>query len=231
MATTPPKRVNAGEREVTTYTVLNADDTNVEREQLNRILKKLKSELDAVSNGNGNGGGVTVHGQLSGLGADDHSQYLTRFRALILLSQVLTDQSGVDWDVDVSAETADLYILTSTGTAEEALSAGDFVNITTTGTVQLADASDNEKIADGFVLEDYADAATNVRVFYGAENNVLSGLITGHTYFLSSTTPGGVTSLPPGDASPVFVQELGRAASSTRLLVKIQQPIERPVEN
>jgi hypothetical protein len=232
VATTPPKRVNAGEREVTTYTVLNADDTNVEREQLNRILKKLKSEVDAVNNGNGNGGGVTVHGQLSGLGADDHSQYLTRFRALILLSQILIDQSGVDWDVDTNAEEVNLFILTSVGTAEEALSAGDFVNLDlTTGAVQLADASVNDEMAHGFVLEDYADAATDVRVYYGAENNALSGLIPGRIYYLSDTVPGGVTNLPPGDASPIVVQQLGVAKSATSLLVNIQSPIERPMEN
>ena len=36
----PPKRINTGKRTATGKLVLNADDRNVERQQLNRILKQ-----------------------------------------------------------------------------------------------------------------------------------------------------------------------------------------------
>jgi hypothetical protein len=48
LAGVPPKRVNSGSpREVTEYKVLNADDRDVEREHLNRILAKLASDKGA----------------------------------------------------------------------------------------------------------------------------------------------------------------------------------------
>lgn len=231
---TPPKRVNAGGRTTVNGTqVINADDRDVEREHLNRILKSVGDRLLEVEDGvqNGIDNGVTVHGLLSGLSADDHPQYHNNVRALIWLLATLDPQSGVD--IEQNGTSVELYILTADSlVAEEALTAGDFVNVNlTTSTVQLADASVNDKMADGFVLQNYADAATNVRVYYGAENNALSGLLPGHTYYLSDTNPGGVTETPPGDASPIVVQQLGRALTSSRLLVNIQSPIERPVEN
>jgi flagellar biosynthesis regulator FlaF len=44
---TPPNRVNAGDRPLTEYTVKNANDRDVEREQLNRILKQLATQSGA----------------------------------------------------------------------------------------------------------------------------------------------------------------------------------------
>jgi hypothetical protein len=234
---TPPKRVNAGERTTVTGTqVINADDRDVEREHLNRILKALNARIEAAegnnNGGGGSSGGVKIHGLLQGLGADDHELYHTDYRAFVWLLATLIPQSGVDIEGDATVPSIDLYILTTTGTAAEALSAGEFVNFEeTTGEVLLADGSTNDRPADGFVLDDYTLGATDVRVYYGAENNALSGLTVGHIYYLSATVPGGVISVPPGDASPVVVQQLGRAISSTSMLVNIQSAIERPVEN
>ena len=58
----PPQRVNAGGRTVTSMTVLNADDPNVEREDLNRKLKSLQDQIDSIT--------TTVKGR-DGLDGDD----------------------------------------------------------------------------------------------------------------------------------------------------------------
>jgi hypothetical protein len=234
---TPPKRVNAGERTTVTGTqVINADDRDVEREHLNRIIKALNARIEAAegnnNGGGGSSGGIKIHGLLQGLGADDHEQYYNAARLFTYLMATLIPQSGVDIEGDATVPSIDLYILTTTGTAAEALSAGEFVNFEeTTGEVLLADASTDDLLADGFVLDDYTLGATDVRVYYGAENSGLSGLTPGHTYYLSATVPGGVTANPPGNASPIVVQQLGRAISATSLLVNIQSAIIRPVEN
>lgn len=224
---TPPKRVNAGEREVTQYAVPDANDRGVEREQQNRINKKFNERIEELDSAGGGGGppGVTDHGALTGLNNDDHSQYHTDYRAFVWIEDTLVEQSGVDFVFDSAAGTIDLYILTTTGTATEALTAGRFVNLDASGEVQHADCSSTSKLAHGFVLSSYSDGATDVRVYYGAANNQLSGMTLGDTYYLS--TAGQVTSSPPTTNSYV-VQQLGTAKSATLLLVNIQQGIERP---
>ena len=225
-----PRKLNSSTpREVTSHTVKEALDPKVERAQLNRILEDLNSRIEESQSGNGNGNGVTAHGSLTGLGNDDHIHYHTAARAFTWLMSTLLPQSGVDLEEDAGVPEILLFILTTVGTAGENLAAGDFVSIElTSGEVLLADASTNDLMADGFVLEAYSSGATNVRVYYGAENNELAGLTAGHTYYLSADTPGGVTDTPPTGDSPIIVQQLGRAKSSTSLLVNIQQAIERP---
>ena len=225
----PPKRVNAGEREVTRYAVTNADDRDVEREQLNRIIKALHTRLGELeeegTSGGGGSGGVTDHGNLTGLSNDDHPQYHTNYRAFIWLEDVLVEQSGVDFVFDSSVPSVETYILTVVGTATEALTAGRFVNVDAAGEVQHADCSSTSKLAHGYVLESYADGATDVRVYYGAVNNQLAGMTPGDTYYLS--TSGQVCNSPPSTLGYV-VQQLGTAKTATTLMVNIQQAIVRP---
>jgi hypothetical protein len=227
---TPPKRVNAGERETTQYAVPNANDRDVEREQQNRINKKLRELIEEVEAAGGNGGGgnsgVTDHGELTGLSNDDHLHYHTNYRAFLWFMATVLPQSGVEFEDDAGVPEINLYILTSTGTATEALTAGRFVNLDALGEVQHADSSTNDKQADGFILESYSNGATDVRVYYGGENTGLSGLTAGDRYYLS--TNGTVTDTPPIGDSPVIVQQLGTAKNATSMLVNIQQSIERP---
>jgi hypothetical protein len=228
---TPPKKVNSSEtREVTEFTVFNALDEQTKRQQLNRILKHLEARLTAIDGGEIDGGdddeGVTDHGSLTGLGSDDHHQYYNSTRLFTYLMATLLPQSGVDFEEDAGVPEILLFILTTTGTATEALTAGRFVNLDASGEVQHADCSSTSKLANGFVLSAYADGATNVRVYYGGENTGLSGLTAGDNYYLS--TAGQVTATPPTTASYV-VQQLGTADSATSLLVNIQQGILRPV--
>lgn len=127
--------------------------------------------------------------------------------------------------VTIAATFSAADVLTFTGTAAEALTAGRFVNLNASGAVQHADASSTSKLAHGFVLSSYASGATNVLVYYGDENTALSGLTSGDTYYLS--TAGQVTSTPPTTANYV-VQQLGTARNATTLLVNLQQGIQRP---
>lgn len=204
---------------------------DVERENYNKIFAEIRAMLETAMTAitgtsttiSAGGGSSNDHGSLSGLGDDDHTRYHTDDRAFLWLEDTLVEGSGVDFVF--SDPTATLYILTTTGTATEALTAGRFVNLDASGEVQHADCSSTTKLAHGFVLSSYADAATNVRVYYGAANDQLSGLTPGDTYYLS--TAGQVTADPPTTASYV-VQQLGTAKSATLLLVNIQQGIERP---
>lgn len=106
--------------------------------------------------------------------------------------------------------------------ASEALSAGDFVNVWNdagTPKVRKADATTAGKEAHGFVLSSFADAATAIVYFEGA-NTQVSGATAGRVYL--STTPGGFTSTPPSAAGNV-VQMVGVAVAATNINVECEQ--------
>jgi hypothetical protein len=111
--------------------------------------------------------------------------------------------------------------------AFENLAAGDFVNIfDDSGTIKVrkADASGGvAKKADGYVLA-AATTGNNATIYYGNLNNQKSGLTGGATYYLSGSTPGGVTTTAPSTAAYI-VQKLGKAKSATELLTEIEDPI------
>jgi hypothetical protein len=207
------------------WIVKRAGNADVEREHTNKIFAEIKARFDELEVTSTDNNGNNNHGNLDGLNGDDHPHYLTEARAFDWLADVMDEGPGVDY-VESGISSLTLHILSTTATATEALTAGRFVNLDISGEVQHADSSTNVKMANGFVLSSYADGATNVRVYYGTENTGLSGLLPGHTYYLS--TSGQVTDTPPLGNSPVIVQQLGVAKSATSLLVNIQQAIERP---
>lgn len=106
---------------------------------------------------------------------------------------------------------------TYTGTAAEALAAGDFVYIESGGTVRKADASaaNAAKSAVGFVLSAVSNGAT-ATVYLEGNNDALTSLTAGVIYFLSASSPGGVTTTPPSTAGHV-VQFLGKAINATTI--------------
>lgn len=101
--------------------------------------------------------------------------------------------------------------------ASEALIAGDIVNVfDSNGDFRVRKACAavaNNKEAHGFVLNSVA-AGSLVSVYYQGYNDQLAGLSPG-TQFLS-TTPGKVTSTPPGSAGQIL-HRLGFAANDTTL--------------
>lgn len=110
-------------------------------------------------------------------------------------------------------------------TAGEALSAGDFVYFSGTGTVLKADATAIAKQARGYVNSSVSNGGT-ATVFFDDTNTGKTGLTPGATYFLDHSTPGGITTTPTTTTGHI-VQQVGFASSSTALRVNIQEPIVR----
>lgn len=112
--------------------------------------------------------------------------------------------------------------------ASENLAAGDFVNIwdSTGAKVRKADASGGlGKKAHGFVLAGVT-SGNNATVYFEGVNTQVVGLTVGATYWLSGTTPGGVTTTPP-TTSGYIAQVVGNAITATTLNTEISTPIVR----
>lgn len=127
--------------------------------------------------------------------------------------------------LDTSMLPVGLSVETTSLPTSENLAAGDFVNIydnAGTVTARKADASaGNAKKADGFVLAAVTSPAS-ATIYYGNLNTALTSLTKGSIYYLS--TGGGVTTTAPSTATHI-VQRLGKAISTTSLLVEIQDTI------
>lgn len=113
-------------------------------------------------------------------------------------------------------------IVASTG---ETIAAGDFVYIGAAGAIFKADANDVSKAAVGFCLTG-GTHPTTVTVYFEGTNTALIGLTAGTRYFLSESTPGGVTATAPTGANDI-VQSLGVAHSATALNFEAGVPIVR----
>jgi len=104
---------------------------------------------------------------------------------------------------------------TYSGTANEALNAGDFVYIASDGGVAKASANSGGFDADGFVVAGYT-LGQSALVYLEGRNTALTGLTVGERYYLSASVPGGVTSTPVTGAGKRH-QFLGRAVSATSI--------------
>jgi hypothetical protein len=128
-----------------------------------------------------------------------------------------TDSTG---RIDVSMMPIGVAAEVVIGTAGEALTSGNFVNIYSGATglaVRKADATTSAKPADGFVVTSYSNAQSGVTVYMVSNTNTaLTSLTIGAEYWLD-TTAGAITITPPS-ASGNIVQLLGRATSTTSLM-------------
>lgn len=109
--------------------------------------------------------------------------------------------------------------------ASEALAAGAFVNLwNDAGALRArnADGTTTGFAADGFVRQAVAAGAT-AQVFFEGQNNQLTGLTVGATYYLAAG--GGVTSTAPTGAGKTH-QLLGKAVSATTIATEIGEPID-----
>jgi hypothetical protein len=108
------------------------------------------------------------------------------------------------------------------------LTAGDMVNIVTSGGVskaQRANATDASRPADGFVAAAHvAGSIAAVFALTGLHLNV-SGLTPGTTYFLA-TADGAITATAPS-GSGNLVQVVGKALSATALMFLPQIGVKR----
>lgn len=113
---------------------------------------------------------------------------------------------------------------TRTVTAGETLAAGDLIYLSVTPEAFKADANSEAKEAIGFVIAGITAAATGTAYFGSGVISGLTGLTPGARYFLSATTPGGIsTSKPTGTGD--IVQQIGRALSTTELYFEPQDAI------
>jgi hypothetical protein len=101
--------------------------------------------------------------------------------------------------------------------AAENLAANNLVNIFTdtdgVAKVRRADASVGYKPANGFVTTAYLSGMTAIVQTSGTVGG-FSGLTTGQTIYLSTTTPGGIQTAAPTDYGQLS-QVVGTAASAT----------------
>ena len=110
-----------------------------------------------------------------------------------------------------------------TFTASEAIAARDLVNITSTGQIRKADAS-NDRPAHGFVTAAIANAATGTVFFEGVISG-FSGLTVGARYFLSDTAAGTVSLTAPTIGAGKISQEVGVAVSATEISFEPQTAV------
>lgn len=115
---------------------------------------------------------------------------------------------------------------TKVANAAEALSAGDWVYINSSGTVAKAVASSAATLPQGFVLSAVSSGAS-ATVYLEGENNVLTGLTRNTRYFLSGSTPGATTSTAPSSGSGHHVFSVGIASETTAIPFKPQHIVKR----
>lgn len=132
---------------------------------------------------------------------------------------VQTDGSG---RLDSSLMPVGLGADTFTSVAVGALSAGDFVSVVPTG-IQRASAAATGTDADGFVLAASA-ASAPATIYFEGRNTGLSGLTVSSRYYLSDSTPGGVT-LSPVAGTGKKHQYLGVAVTATSLAFEADDAI------
>jgi hypothetical protein len=121
---------------------------------------------------------------------------------------------------------------THTGTASEALAAGDYVevfdNAGTKSIRKASAASGSARPADGFVIAGVVSAAT-ATVYNSGLNGAVTGIAAadiGKPVFLSSTTPGGFTFVPPSAVGQVL-QRLGIATAAGQIATNLGPKILR----
>lgn len=125
---------------------------------------------------------------------------------------VQTDSTGrLDQSLMPVGVAADVHTSTAGGT----LTAGDFAYVTSTGTISRATAGTSGVDATGFVLAASANGQP-ATIYFEGRNTGLSGLTVGSRYYLSDTTPGGVTSTPVTGAGKIH-QYLGTAITATTI--------------
>ena len=99
--------------------------------------------------------------------------------------------------------------------AAQTMTAPALVNVSNTGQIQYANAATGLP-ANGYITANVTSGNTTFVYFYGAATG-FSGLTPGNV-FLSTSSPGGITSTPPSTGSTDYVQPVGVAISSSVVL-------------
>lgn len=99
--------------------------------------------------------------------------------------------------------------------ASENIAIRDLVNVTATGQIRKADAS-NDRPANGFATAAIVAAASGSITFEGIITG-FAGLTPGARYFLSDSVAGGITNTPIASGPGKISQEIGVALSATEI--------------
>lgn len=133
---------------------------------------------------------------------------------------------GSNGKLDPSVMPVGIGADTSTVTASENLAAGalvDIFNASGTANVRNADASTTGKEADGFVLSAVTSGQPALVYFEGRITG-LSGLTPGARYYLSDSSPGGITDTPVSGTGKVH-QFIGVAIDDTSIAFEADDAI------
>ena len=136
---------------------------------------------------------------------------------------IKTDSNGlIDLSlmpVGVGPDTEDLV-------ASEGLSAGEFVNVFDDAGVPKLRKADrtNNRPAHGFVIQNFASGQL-AKMYKDSENNALTGLTIGATYFLGIA--GAAVTTPPAAGSNHIRQVVGKAMKANNMDVEIGEAIAR----
>lgn len=110
-------------------------------------------------------------------------------------------------------------------TCDASVAVGNVVRLSGTTIINaLADNVTNSK-AIGICVSKTDPTTCNVQVT-GFTSDIYGGLIANSIYFLSDSTPGGITVTPP-TASGAVVQQIGKPKSSTSLVINISVGLVR----
>lgn len=110
-------------------------------------------------------------------------------------------------------------------TCDSSVAVGDVVRMSGGVAVRAIATTTNNSKAIGICVSKSDATTCNIQVT-GFTSAVFVGLSESENYYLSSTTPGAITTSPPTGASQV-VLHIGRAYTSTQLIVQIGQQYKR----
>lgn len=123
-------------------------------------------------------------------------------------------------DTDIADLTGKTY--SDTGTAGEALSAGEVVRFSGGNIIKAQADSTTNAAAVGLATAAIANGASGTFAHSGVVTNSGWSLTPGAQYFLSGVTAGALVTAPDDTSTGAVAKPIGIALSATELLVNIQ---------
>lgn len=169
-----------------------------------------------------------------GLEFNTYQQFQAVFNAIRILQDKLGSYAGTgpldpnnfinnytDFASSIQLQRLQAIVVTASG----AINSGDFVNLFSSSGLKARQANASALSTRAWGWAPQSIGSGNAGIIYLLSGYApASGTILGSTYYLSASTPGGITTTPPVAAGTIK-QELGLALSATDFLVHIATPI------